>query len=185
MSLLKDFRIKIRPKLAQEKGANVLAVPQIQKITVNVGLGSRRANSKIGEIITGDLALITGQKPVPKRAKKAIAGFKLRQNEVVGYQVTLRGQRMYDFLDRLISIVLPRIRDFKGLFLDKLDQQGNYTFGIQEHTVFPEIDPEKVTEHYGISVAITTTTKNREDSKQLLIALGLPFKLDQKEKNNG
>lgn len=171
-----DFDKKIRPELAKDLGLNILAVPSIEKITVNIGLGQIRDNKEQVEVMRTDLALITGQKPSARKSRKAIAGFKLRQGEVIGYSVTLRGERMYSFLTKLVNIVIPRIRDFRGLSVEKFDGKGNYSFGIKEHTIFPEIEAEKVKNLYGLSITITTSAKNNEDGEKLLRALGLPFK---------
>lgn len=171
-----DFDKKIRPELAKDLGLNILAVPAIEKITVNIGLGQIRDNKEQVEIMRTDLALITGQKPSARKSRKAIAGFKLRQGEVIGYSVTLRGERMYSFLTKLVNIVIPRIRDFRGLSVEKFDGKGNYSFGIKEHTIFPEIEAEKVKNLYGLSITITTSAKNNEAGEKLLRALGLPFK---------
>lgn len=171
-----DFDKKIRPELAKDLGLNILAVPSIEKITVNIGLGQIRDNKEQVEVMRTDLALITGQKPSARKSRKAIAGFKLRQGEVIGYSVTLRGERMYSFLTKLVNIVIPRIRDFRGLSVEKFDGKGNYSFGIKEHTIFPEIEAEKVKNLYGLSITITTSAKNNEAGEKLLRALGLPFK---------
>lgn len=156
--------------------ANVHAVPQLEKIVLNVGVGSMRQTPKIIEIITNDLARVTGQRPSVRHARKAIAGFKLRAGEPIGVAVTLRGQRMRDFLTRLIRTSLPRIRDFRGLPLEGFDGKGNYTFGIREHTVFPEIEHDNVTQFYGIGITIVTTAKTDEHAEALLRSLGLPLK---------
>lgn len=183
MSFKDTYNSNIRPKLQTELGmANIYQVPEIKKIIVNVGLGSRRKTDKIVETVGRDLAVITGQKPTDRQARKAIAGFKLRQGEIIGSAVTLRGQRMYDFLERLTRISLPRIRDFRGLSLDGFDGQGNYSFGIKEHTVFPEVDQENARELYGIGVTIVTTAKTNEQAEKLLREFGFPLvKRDSKE----
>ena len=155
---------------------NVMSLPRLTKITVSIGTGSHTKDQQ--KYIDGAvevLKTVTGQLPVKTKAKKAIAGFKLRQGEVVGLQVTLRGQRMWDFINRLNAIALPRIRDFHGLSTKGIDGQGNYSFGIREHTVFPEIQEENVTTIYGLGIALTTTAKDRSDGEALLRALGLPF----------
>lgn len=176
MSIKNDFDKKIKPELAKDLGLNVWATPIIQKITVNIGVGNLRDNKEQVKIMRNDLALITGQQPAPRKSRKAIAGFKLRQGEIIGYSVTLRGERMYSFLAKLVNIVIPRIRDFRGLSIEKFDGKGNYSFGIKEHTIFPEIEAEKVKNLYGLSITITTSAKNNADGEKLLRVLGLPFK---------
>ncbi|MBI2590159.1 50S ribosomal protein L5 [Candidatus Berkelbacteria bacterium] len=183
MTLLHRMKTEIRPKLAQELGIkNHLAVPRLFKVTLNVGLGSLRKVSNLTETIAKDLERIAGQKPILRRARKAIAGFKLRQGEPIGLSVTLRGQRMHDFIERLVRITLPRIRDFRGLSLSNFDRKGNYTFGIREHTVFPEIDHESVSQFYGLSVALTTSAHTNAEGETLLRALGLPLAQPQGDK---
>jgi len=156
-------------------GRNPMALPRLEKIVVSIGVGRSRENSKLLPDALAALTTITGQRPITTRAKKAIAGFKLRQGDVVGTQVTLRGQRMWDFLNRLVMIALPRIRDFRGLKRTSVDAQGNYSFGIQEHLVFPEIEEENITITHGLGIVFTTTAQNREDGIALLEALGLPL----------
>lgn len=179
MSLATHYKT-IAPELSKDLGiANAMAVPRLEKIMVNCGFGSKRQVSKFQELVMGDLARITGQKPTARSARKAIAGFKLRQGEVIGASVTLRGQRMFDFLERLIGVVLPRIRDFRGLPATGFDGKGNYSFGVREQTVFPEIDQERVSEFYGIGITIVTTAQNDKAGEALLRKLGLPLKTDQ------
>lgn len=178
MSLSQNYKTTIRPALAKEMNiANIHAVPKLEKIILNVGLGSLRQTAKIIETVSHDLARVTGQQPAVRRARKAIAGFKLRQGEPIGVAVTLRGQRMYDFLERLARTSLPRIRDFRGLPLEGFDGNGNYTFGIKEHTVFPEIEHDSVTTFYGIGVTIVTTATTDSQAETLLRSLGLPLKV--------
>lgn len=176
MSIKQDFDKKIRPELAKELNLHLMAAPALEKITVNIGLGQFRDNKEQVEIIKKDLAIITGQQPAPRKAKKAIAGFKLREGEIVGYSVTLREHRMYSFFEKLVNIVIPRIRDFRGLPTEKFDSKGNYSFGIKEHIIFPEIEAEKARNLYGISITITTTAKTDEQGEKLLRSLGFPLK---------
>ena len=152
-----------------------MAVPKIQKVVANVGVGRMRDEKERAEVVKY-LSLITGQQPSPRPAKKAIASFKTRAGLVVGYQITLRGARMYDFLSRLINIALPRTRDFKGLETSSLDQKGNLTIGIKEHIVFPEIIGEDYRVLFGLEVTVVTTAKNKEEGKELLRLVGFPFK---------
>ena len=156
-------------------GRNVMSLPRLAKITVSIGTGKAKDQKKHLEGAVEVLRTITGQQPVQTKAKKAISGFKLRQGDVVGLQVTLRNRRMWDFVNRLIAVAMPRVRDFHGLSLKSIDGQGNYSFGIREHTVFPEVQEENVTTLYGLGIVLTTTAKNRADGEALLRALGLPF----------
>lgn len=177
MTLAATYQETVAPALASQLGIrNRFAVPRLEKITINVGFGSMRSASKISETITHDLARVTGQKPTIRRAKKAVAAFKLRAGEPVGLAVTLRGSRMYHFLERLIRTTLPRIRDFRGLPTSGFDGHGNYTFGVKEHTVFAEIEHDAVTHFYGMSVTITTSARTDQAAEALLRALGLPLK---------
>jgi len=159
-------------------GRNVMALPRLKKITVSIGTGKIDDKKQL-EFAKEALRTITGQQPVETRAHKAIAGFKLRAGDVVGLQVTLRNQRMWDFLERLISIALPRIRDFHGLKLTGFDKQGNYSFGIREHTVFPEIEEERANLLFGLGIVLTTSATNEADGQALMAALHLP--LEHKE----
>ena len=180
---------EIIEKLKKEQGyQNSLAVPRIIKVVVNVGLGQSKTNPHFGEIVEKSLLAITGQKPAFRPARKAVAGFKIRQGEKVGLVITLRGQRMKDFIIKLANVVLPRMRDFRGLKIKGFDRQGNYTLGIKEQIVFPEISPEKAEVLHGLSIRIQTTAKNPEEGKTMLEAWGLPFEKPQgkpfeKEKN--
>jgi large subunit ribosomal protein L5 len=153
-----------------------MEVPRLQKIVVNMGLGAAIENNKIIETGVEDLKAITGQKPVITRAKKAIATFKLRENLPIGVMVTLRSDRMWEFLDRLITFALPRVRDFKGVSPKAFDGRGNYTLGIREQIIFPEIDYDKIDKIKGMNVSIVTTAKNDEQGRALLRALGMPFR---------
>ncbi len=176
MSLKATYLQTVRPALATKLGiSNALALPRLTKMVVHVGVGSLRQVPKVIELVTRDLGLITGQKPVLRQAQQAVAGFKLRAGEVVGVSVTLRGQQMYEFLERLVHVVLPRIRDFRGVPARGFDGYGAYTFGIKEHIVFPEIDQDSVTQFYGLAVTLQTTATSTEHTRALLEALGLPI----------
>lgn len=177
MSTLQQKYLKdVLPELAKNaKVKNPFALPRIKKIVVNIGV-KEFADKKNMDIAKGILSEITGQKPKFTRAKQSIAGFKLRQGDVIGAMVTLRGRKMYDFLEKLIGVVLPRIRDFRGVPRTSFDGRGNYTLGFTEHTVFAEIDPGKVEKVFGLEVTIVTTGKSDEQALQLLTLLGMPFK---------
>ena len=179
MARLKEkYKNEIAPALAKEFDIkNPMAIPKIEKIVVNMGLGEASANSKILDVATEELKSITGQKPVITKAKKSIAAFKLRQGMSIGTMVTLRGDRMYEFLDRLISVALPRVRDFRGISAKAFDGRGNYTVGIREQLIFPEIDFNKVDKTRGMNVSIVTTARNDDLARSLLKALGMPFRL--------
>jgi large subunit ribosomal protein L5 len=155
---------------------NSMAVPHVKKVTVNIGLGEASANVKLLDTAAAELGQITGQKPVITRAKKSIANFKIRKGMPIGCMVTLRGERMYEFLDRLSSIVLPRVRDFKGLPPNSFDGRGNYTLGLKDQLVFPEIDYTRVDKIKGMNITITTSAKNDEEGRELLKQLGVPFR---------
>jgi large subunit ribosomal protein L5 len=155
---------------------NRYALPRLEKITVNIGVGDAIQNSKALDASVEELSIITGQKPKITRAKKSIAGFKLRAGQAIGCMVTLRGDRMYEFLDRLLAVALPRIRDFRGLSLKSFDSRGNYTFGVTEQLIFPEIDYDKVDRVRGMDITITTTAKDDVSGKALLKACGFPFR---------
>jgi large subunit ribosomal protein L5 len=178
MARLKEkYRNEIAPALAKEFGIeNPMAVPKIEKIIVNMGVGEAISNSKILDTAVEELKSITGQKPVITKAKKSIAAFKLRQGMSIGSMVTLRGDRMYEFLDRLISVALPRVRDFRGISGKAFDGRGNYTLGIREQLIFPEIDFNKVDKTRGMNISIVTTATNDEQARALLKALGMPFR---------
>jgi large subunit ribosomal protein L5 len=156
--------------------SNVMAVPKIEKVVVNMGLGEATANAKIIDTGTDELARITGQKPVTRRAKKSIAQFKVRQGQPIGTMVTLRGERMWEFLDRLVSIALPRVRDFKGVSPKGFDGRGNYTLGLRDQLLFPEIDYMKVDKARGMNVSVVTTAKTDEEARKLLQFIGMPFR---------
>jgi large subunit ribosomal protein L5 len=178
MARLKEkYRNEVAPALVKEFGiANPMAVPKIEKIVVNMGLGEASANAKILDVATEELKTITGQKPVVTKAKKSIAAFKLRQGMNIGTMVTLRGDRMYEFLDRLISVALPRVRDFRGISAKAFDGRGNYTLGIREQLIFPEIDFNKVDKTRGMNISIVTTAHNDEQARALLKGMGMPFR---------
>lgn len=178
MARLKDkYRKEIAPAIAKEFDIqNVMAIPKIEKIVVNMGLGEGISNSKILDVAAEELKTITGQKPVITKAKKSIAAFKLRQGMNIGAMVTLRGDRMYEFLDRLISVALPRVRDFRGISGKAFDGRGNYTLGIREQLIFPEIDFNKVDKTRGMNISIVTTAKTDDQARSLLKALGMPFR---------
>jgi large subunit ribosomal protein L5 len=171
------FQQELTPALMKEFNySNVMQVPRITKIVLNIGLGEALQNAKAVDAAVADLAAITGQKPVVTKAKKAIANFKLRQGNPIGAMVTLRGDRMYEFLDRLISLALPRIRDFRGVSRRSFDGRGNYSIGLREQIVFPEIEYDKVDKLRGLEVAIVTTARNDEEGYALLKQFGMPFR---------
>lgn len=178
MARLKDkYKDEIAPSLAKDFGIkNSMAIPKVEKIILNMGVGEAIANAKILDTAVEELRVITGQKPVVTKAKKSIASFKLRQGMNIGTMVTLRGDRMYEFLDRLISVALPRVRDFRGVSAKAFDGRGNYTLGIREQLIFPEIDFNKVDKTRGMNISIVTTAKTDEQSRALLKALGMPFR---------
>jgi len=178
MSRLRDRYSKdVAPALAREFGyKNVMAIPKIEKVVVNMGLGEATGNAKIVDVGADELARVTGQKPVITRAKKSIAQFKVRQGMPIGAMVTLRGDRMWEFLDRLISIALPRVRDFRGVSGRGFDGRGNYNMGVKEQIIFPEIDYMKVDKARGMNISVVTTAKTDEESRKLLQLLGMPFR---------
>lgn len=171
------YREKISPELKAKFGyKSVMEVPRITKITLNMGVGEAVADKKIMGNAVGDLTKIAGQKPVVTKARKAIAGFKIRQGYPIGCMVTLRGPQMYEFLDRLITVALPRVRDFRGISGRAFDGRGNYNIGVKEQIIFPEIEYEKVDAVRGLNISITTTAKSDEEAKALLAAFKFPFK---------
>jgi len=178
MARLADFyQAELRPKLQKDLGlGNVMEVPKVVKVVVNMGLGEAIQNVKILDSAAEEIARITGQKAVVTKAKKSIATFKLREGMPIGCMVTLRRERAYEFLDRLINIALPRVRDFKGISPKAFDGRGNYTFGIREQIIFPEIDLEKIDKVKGLNITIVTNAKNDEEGRALLTGLGMPFK---------
>ncbi len=178
MSRLKDkYTNEVVPALTKEFGyKNVMAIPRIEKVVVNMGLGEATQNAKIIDVAADELARITGQKAVVRRAKKSIAQFKVREGMPVGATVTLRGERMYEFLDRLVGIALPRVRDFRGISPKGFDGRGNYTLGLRDQLMFPEIDYMKVDKARGMNVSVVTTARTDEECRKLLQLLGLPFR---------
>ena len=178
MSRLKErYDKEVAPALKKEFGySNVMAIPKIEKIVVNMGLGEATQNAKIVDTGADEVARITGQKAVIRRATKSIAQFKLRLGMPVGAMVTLRGERMYEFLDRLISIALPRVRDFRGVSAKGFDGRGNYTLGLRDQLLFPEIDYMKVDKARGMNISVVTTASTDEESRKLLQLLGMPFR---------
>ncbi len=178
--MLKSKYLELVPKLQTELGMkSVSAVPRIQKTVISVGLGRALTDPKIIELVTDELTRISGQKPMVTKAKKSIAGFKLREGQPIGVTVTLRGDRMYDFLDKLINVALPRVRDFQGLANKGFDGRGNYNLGMTEHVVFPEIVFENVDKNFSLQITVVTTATNDDQARSLLQQLGFPFKKDK------
>ena len=167
---------EIRPRLVAETGLNIMAVPRLVKIVVNMGVGEAVKEAKTLDEAVNELRIITGQKPMVTKARKSIAGFKLREGVPIGAKVTIRGDRMWEFLDRLLSVALPRIRDFRGLNPRSFDGKGNYSFGVTEQLIFPEIDYDKVTTIRGMDITIATTATTDEHGRALLGAFGFPFR---------
>jgi large subunit ribosomal protein L5 len=178
MSRLRERYVKdVVPGLRKEFGyANIMAVPKIDKIVVNMGLGEATQNVKIIDAGADELGRITGQRPVTTRAKKSVAQFKVRKGMPIGTMVTLRGERMYEFLDRLITIALPRVRDFRGISPRGFDGRGNYTLGLRDQLMFPEIDYMKVDKSRGLNISVVTTAKTDEEARRLLQLMGMPFR---------
>ena len=175
--LKERYTKEIAPALAKEFDiTNPMATPRLEKIVINMGLGEAIANSKVIDTAADELSSISGQKPVTTKAKKSIASFKLREGMPIGTMVTLRGDRMYEFLDRFVSVALPRVRDFRGVSPKAFDGRGNYTLGIRDQLIFPEIDFNKVDKTRGMNISIVTTAKNDEQARALLKALGMPFR---------
>jgi large subunit ribosomal protein L5 len=171
------YRADVVPALMKRFSVtNPMAVPKLLKITVNIGMGEATQNIKLLDVAVAELAQITGQKPIVTRAKRSIANFKIRKGMPIGCCVTLRGERMYEFLDRLCNIVLPRVRDFKGLPQNSFDGRGNYTLGLRDQLVFPEIDYTRVDKIKGMNITLTTTARNDEQGRELLRALGVPLR---------
>lgn len=181
--LNKLYLEKTVPEFMKDGYKNKMAVPRLTKIVVSLGIGKFRENEKLVETAKNNLSAITGQKPVVKKARKAISGFKVRQGDEVGLMVTLRKNKMYDFLDKLINVTLPRLRDFRGIDPKSFDGHGNITIGVKEHLVFPEITHETENIH-GLEITIVSDCKNEKDAKKLLTSLGLPFKEENKNKEN-
>ncbi len=175
--LREKYQKEVVPALKKEFGyKNVMAVPRIQKVVVNMGLGEATSNAKLVDVGADELARITGQKPVTRRSKKSIAAFKVRKGMPIGTMVTLRGERMWEFLDRLMTIALPRVRDFKGVSPKGFDGRGNYTLGLRDQLLFPEIDYMKVDKARGMNVSVVTTAKTDEEARKLLQFIGMPFR---------
>ena len=177
MARLKDkYRAEVAPALKQHfQYKNVMEIPRLEKIVINMGLGDCKDNAKALEVAVAELATISGQKPLVTKAKKSIANFKLRAGMNVGAKVTLRGDRMYEFTDKLVSIVLPRVRDFRGVSTKAFDGRGNYSLGVREQLIFPEIEYDKVEKIRGMEMIFVTTAKTDEEAKELLRLLGMPF----------
>ncbi|MCA1057131.1 50S ribosomal protein L5 [Rossellomorea aquimaris] len=177
MNRLKEkFQSEISPALVSKFNyKSVMEVPKVEKIVVNMGIGDAVQNSKALDVAVDELTQITGQKPVVTKAKKSIAGFRLREGMPIGAKVTLRGERMYQFLDKLISVSLPRVRDFRGVSKKAFDGRGNYTLGVKEQLIFPEIDYDKVSKVRGMDIVIVTTAKTDEEARELLTQIGMPF----------
>jgi len=183
MSRLRDkYRNEVIPALTESGGyKNVMEVPHLEKVVLNIGVGEAIQNARALEAAENDLAAISGQHPVTTRAKKSIAAFRLRTGMPIGLKVTLRGERMYDFLDKLVNVVLSRIREFQGVSRDSFDGRGNYTLALREQIVFPEIEYDKIDKARGLEVSIVTTAKTDEEGRQLLDLLGMPFVADRVE----
>jgi len=175
--LKERYQKEVAPAIAREFSiTNPMAIPRVQKVVLNMGMGEAIANAKILDTAAEELRAISGQKPVITKAKKSIASFKLRQGMPIGVMVTLRGDRMYEFLDRLVSIAMPRVRDFRGVSPKAFDGRGNYTIGVREQLIFPEIDFNKVDKLRGMNITIITTARNDEQARALLKGLGMPFR---------
>lgn len=175
--LKERYQKEIAPAIAKEFGiSNPMAIPRVEKIVINMGMGEAISNAKILDTAADELRAVTGQKPVITKAKKSIASFKLRQGMPIGVMVTLRGDRMYEFLDRLVSVALPRVRDFRGVSPKAFDGRGNYTIGVREQLIFPEIDFNKVDKLRGMNISIVTTARNDDQARALLKSLGMPFR---------
>jgi large subunit ribosomal protein L5 len=175
--LKQKYATDVVPALREQFGyRNVMEVPKVAKVTLNMGVGEAKTNAKLLDDAVEELALISGQRPVITRARKSIAGFKLREGMQIGCKVTLRGERMYEMIDRLVSIALPRIRDFRGISPHQFDGKGNFAMGIREQTIFPEIDYDAVDQIRGMNIVITTTAKTDAEGRALLAGLGMPFR---------
>jgi large subunit ribosomal protein L5 len=176
--IMKDrYQQEIVPALMKSLNMdNIMEVPRIVKVVVNIGVGEALDNAKALDAAVGDMTQITGQKPIVTKARKSIANFKLREGRAIGVKVTLRGDRMWAFLDRLMNIALPRVRDFRGVSSDSFDGRGNYTLGLREQLVFPEIEYDKIDKLRGLEITIVTTARNDQEGRQLLSMLGMPFK---------
>ena len=177
MARLKDYyKNDVAPALMKKFSyKSVMQIPKLDKIVINVGCGEARDNAKVIDAIVGDLAAITGQRPVVCKAKKSVANFKLREGMNIGAKVTLRGERMYEFLDRLFNVALPRVRDFRGINPNSFDGRGNYNMGLKEQLIFPEIDYDKIDKVRGMDICFVSTAKNDEEARELLSLMGAPF----------
>ncbi len=178
MSRLKDrYAAEIVPALRERFGyANIMQVPRLSKLTLNMGVGEAKTNAKLLDDAVAEMTLISGQHPVVTKARKSIASFKLREGMSIGCKVTLRGERMFEMMDRLVSVALPRIRDFRGISPDQFDGRGNFSMGIREQTIFPEIDYDSIDQLRGMNITITTTAATDEEGRALLTLLGMPFR---------
>ncbi len=175
--LYETYKSEIVPKLMEKfQYKNIMQVPRVERVVINIGVGEAIQNPKALDGAVNDLTIISGQKPVVTRAKKSIAGFKLREGMAIGCKVTLRGERMYNFLDKLINLSLPRVRDFRGVSPQAFDGRGNYSLGIKEQTIFPEIEYDKIDKIRGLEVVIVTTAKTDEEARELLRHMGMPFR---------
>ena len=177
MARMKEiYKSEVAPALMKKFGyKSVMQIPKLEKIVVNVGCGEARDNQKIVDAIISDLGKITGQRAIPCKAKRSVANFKLREGMTIGAKVTLRGERMYEFLDRLFNIALPRVRDFRGISANGFDGRGNYSFGLREQLIFPEIDYDKIDKVRGMDISFVTTAGTDEESRELLSLMGAPF----------
>ena len=179
--LLERYRTQVVPTLQTELGRkNALSIPRLEKVVVSMGLGKAIAEKTRLEVAQKELASITGQRPVACAARKSVSNFKLREGMKIGAKVTLRGPRMYEFLDRLISVAIPRVRDFRGLEPKGFDGRGNYSLGLTEQTVFPEVDPDKVQFQQGMNITLVTTARNDAEARRLLTLMGMPFRREEK-----
>lgn len=178
MSRLNDlYQEEIRKSLREKFGyKNEMQIPKLEKIVINIGVGEATENSKTIDAAASDLATITGQKPIICKARRSLAAWKIREGMPLGCKVTLRGERMYEFLDRLINIALPRVRDFRGISVTSFDGRGNYAFGVKEQLIFPEVDYEKIDRIRGMDIIIVTTAKTDEEAREMLTQFGMPFK---------
>ncbi len=178
MSRLKDlYQAEIRPAMQEKFGyKNPMQIPQLEKIVINIGVGEATTNAKAIDAASADLAAITGQKPIVCKAKRSLAAWKIREGMPLGCKVTLRGEKMYEFLDRVINIALPRVRDFRGISDKSFDGRGNYAFGVKEQLIFPEVDYDQIDKLRGMDIIVVTTAKTDEEARELLTRFGMPFK---------
>jgi len=175
-SMKEKYKNEVAPALKEKfKYKSVMQIPKVEKIVLNMGVGDVKENAKALDAAANDMAIIAGQKPIITKAKKSVAAFKLREGMSIGCKVTLRGDRMYEFADRLLNVALPRVRDFRGVPVNSFDGRGNYSMGIKEQLIFPEIDYDKVEKIRGMDITFVTTAKNDEEAKELLKLLGMPF----------